>query len=442
MVKHRHEFRDPIHTFISVNSHERRVVDSLPFQRLRHIQQLALTNYVYPGATHKRFEHSLGVMELAGRVFDRITQPDAIHPDVAEVLPELTEKDALPYWRTTLRMAALCHDIGHLPFSHAAEKDLLPQGKSHEDLTILLINSAPMRVIFDGMSPPLKCDLVSKLSVGQNKLKESSFSTWESILSEIIVGDAFGVDRIDYLLRDSYHTGVAYGRFDHFRLIEELRILPASPTGGGESKEPTLGVSYSGIYAAEALSLARYFIYSQVYLHHVRRIYDIHLIDFMKSWLGTGGYEFNEEFHLSMTDNEAWSAILSAARKPEPGSEDARRIVHHQHFRRVYDASQADLASNPDCTKVIFRAVADKFGSENVRMDQYIGKSGWTDFPVIRDDKSVESSMSNSTVLRNIPSTKLGSVYVDITLREKVKIWLNDNKNDVLSANTTEGERR
>ena len=129
-MKHQHEFRDPIHTFISVRTDERAVIDSRPFQRLRNIHQLALTYLVYPGATHRRFEHSLGVMDLATRIFDTVTNIENIyHPDVRDIVPD---KDALRYWRSVLRMAALCHDVGHLPFSHAAEHKLLPKGYDHE----------------------------------------------------------------------------------------------------------------------------------------------------------------------------------------------------------------------------------------------------------------------------------------------------------------------
>src|SRR5438067_7299829 len=127
MVKALHEIRDPVHTFIRVDTDERMVVDSPPVQRLRHVHQLALTYLVYPGATHRRFEHSLGVMELAGRVFDVITHPGNITNDAArEVVPG--NATDLAYWRRVVRLAALCHDIGHLPFSHAAEAELLPPG--------------------------------------------------------------------------------------------------------------------------------------------------------------------------------------------------------------------------------------------------------------------------------------------------------------------------
>src|SRR6266498_3454218 len=107
MSKQIHEIRDPIHVFIRLDSFERKVLDSRPFQRLRHITQLALTYLLYPGATHKRFEHSLGVMELASRVFDVVTATNAIADDVRPLIPEAQSPDELRYWRRVLRMAAL-----------------------------------------------------------------------------------------------------------------------------------------------------------------------------------------------------------------------------------------------------------------------------------------------------------------------------------------------
>ena len=144
MPKNVHEIRDPIHVFIRLNSHEREVFDSQPFQRLRHIHQLALTYLVYPGATHKRFEHSLGVMELADRVFGIVTNVDNVSDNIRDLLAPISRPDDLVYWRLVLRMAALCHDIGHLPFSHAAEKELLPEGWDHERLARQIIFSSEM----------------------------------------------------------------------------------------------------------------------------------------------------------------------------------------------------------------------------------------------------------------------------------------------------------
>jgi hypothetical protein len=116
--------RDPIWGTIRLDPLALEVVDTAVFQRLRYVKQLGLTYLVYPGATHKRFEHSLGVMELATRVYEVITSPHNIHHELIRTL--VADQSDYWHWLRTLRMAALCHDIGHLPFSHAAEDELLP----------------------------------------------------------------------------------------------------------------------------------------------------------------------------------------------------------------------------------------------------------------------------------------------------------------------------
>src|SRR5437868_14602662 len=194
MPKNIHEIRDAIHVFVRLDKHEREVLSSRPFQRLRHIHQLALTYLVYPGATHKRFEHSLGVVELAGRVFDIIT--DNATDEIRARLEPLNNQDERRYWRRVLRMAALCHDVGHLPFSHAAEKELLPDGSDHESLTRAIIDCDEMKAIWERITPPLRHGDIVKLAVGPKKAKDLVFSDWEALLSEIIIGDAFGVDRM------------------------------------------------------------------------------------------------------------------------------------------------------------------------------------------------------------------------------------------------------
>ena len=163
MPKNIHEIRDPIHVFVRLDNHEREVLNSRPFQRLRHIHQLALTYLVYPGATHRRFEHSLGVMELASRVFDIVTHSQNVTDEIRSHLTELSQPDDLSYWRRVLRMAALCHDVGHLPFSHSAEEALLPDGWDHERLTREIITSEEMMSIWERITPPLRQDDITKL---------------------------------------------------------------------------------------------------------------------------------------------------------------------------------------------------------------------------------------------------------------------------------------
>src|SRR5262249_51706025 len=156
---------------------------------------------------------------------DVVTAPKNRHPDIEGIIPD---EGHLKQWRTALCLAALCHDIGHLPFSHAAEKEILPNEEDHESLTQLLIDSPSIVDVWTA-GANIDKELVKKLAVGSKKYKgEQPLSDWEAILSEIITGDSFGVDRMDYLMRDSYHLGVSYGRFDFNKLIESLRILPRS----------------------------------------------------------------------------------------------------------------------------------------------------------------------------------------------------------------------
>jgi HD superfamily phosphohydrolase len=249
-------------------------------------------------------------MELATRIYDTVLRSENIHPQIASILPDDTGQH---YWRRVLRMAALCHDIGHIPFSHAGEKALLPTDWDHERLTVELIHSEEMRAIWNAMEPQLDPAHIAALATSTMPIADVKSRLWQLVLREIIVGDAFGADRMDFLLRDSLHTGVAYGHFDHHRLIDTLRILPEPQVDEvDDDRPPALGLEEGGIYTAEALLLARYFMYQQVYFHHVRRAYDIHLIDFLRDWL-IDGYPIDLSRHLAMTDNIVLAAIRKRA---------------------------------------------------------------------------------------------------------------------------------
>jgi len=433
MAKRIHEIRDPVHNFIRLDSGEREVLDSCPFQRLRYIHQLALTYLVYPGATHRRFEHSLGVMELAGRVYDIVTEPDNIHESIRTIVPLYDSYDH-QYWRRVLRMAALCHDVGHLPFSHAAEKDLLPDGWDHERLTVEIIQSYEMESIWKDLK--IQPDDVAKLAVGPKKYKDATFSDWEIILSEIIVGDAFGVDRMDYLLRDSHHAGVAYGKFDYYRLIDTIRILPREYEG---STEPALGIEEGGLHSAESMLLARYFMYMQLYFHPVRRIYDIHLKDFLKAWLPDGYLPVAIDDHLTLTDNEVTVELQKAARdENHPGHDPARRIVNRKHFKLLYHRNPDDICKNSDAAEAIYAAACNKFGAENVRYDSYEQKKSVLDFPILDNDGRIVSSQAKSVTLKNVPIVAVDYIFVSPKYRENAEDWLNQNRENILTKKEVE----
>jgi uncharacterized protein len=434
-MKHSHEFRDPIHTFITVRSDERKVIDSRPFQRLRQIHQLALTYLVYPGATHRRFEHSLGVMELTTRIFDVVTHHQNVRDNVVkDILPD---EDAIRYWRATIRMAALCHDIGHLPFSHAAEAELLPPEWDHERLTKELIRSPEMCEIWAGMTPPLRPDDIVRLAVGPKKTPELEFKTWHSILAEIVVGDAFGADRIDYLLRDSYHAGVQYGRFDHNRLINTLRILPRSYQ---QTDEPALGLEDGGLESSEALMLARYFIYKQVYLHPVRRIYDRHLVDFLKLWLEGGNFPTDVERHLDMSDAEVLAAIgVCSKDRLHPAHEASLRLKNRDHFKLFYTVASEDKSGGIlQPGKALFDLACKRFSPDQLRYDYLKPKSASPDFPVLRYDNIIESSLKISPVLDKIPSNEIDAIYCDRRIFDDAIKWKAENRIEAFRLSTQE----
>lgn len=437
MTKNTHEIRDSIHVFIKLDSQERQVLDSPPFQRLRCIHQLAMTYLVYPGATHRRFEHSLGVMELASRVYDIITDPEHLTDHIRHLFPQTQNNDERGYWRRVLRISALCHDIGHLPFSHASE-ELMPAGWDHERMTRELIFSPAMRGIWSSMRPKPEPEDIVKLALGPKKAPDLKFSDWEILLAEIIVGDAFGVDRMDYLLRDSLHTGVAYGRFDHFRLIDTMRILPPPAHGADQesSSEPYIGVEAGGLQSAESLLLARYFMFSQVYFHPIRRIYDIHLKDFLSEWLESGHYPTDTEQFFAFTDAEITSAIRQAAKGAQyPGHIHAERIINRNHFRLFYEGMSSGIIASGGAMKAkqIGAAASDKFGADKIRCDAYPPKDSTLDFPVLERDKSVVSAHSRSQVLKQIPVPAFDYVFVDKKVLPAAEKWYEKNKGDLLT---------
>lgn len=435
MPKNNHEIRDPIYGFITCTSEERAVINSWPIQRLRYIHHLATTFLLYPGATHRRFEHSLGVMELATRIFDTLMDKednwDALDEDARKSIREIeANKD---YWRRVLRMAALCHDCGHLPFSHGAEA-LLPEGMSHEHMTWDIILSKEMKKFLDDLHlTPLH---VAKIAVGPKDAVKIDptirrFSTAESIISEIVVGDVFGADRMDYLIRDSRHTGVAYGTFDFERLISTLRLLPKPPEGreaGDQSSEPEIGVEYGGLQAAESLIMARYLMFTQVYFHHVRRIYDRHLVDFMVARYGDN-YPIDPKEFLQITDNEVLVGLrYAAANSFCSGHDPARRFMQRDHFKMLYQLTSADKRKNSNILEDIYQAACKEFGDDKVIKDEpgketRINKS----FPVWANDRPVPSRIE-SELLQDFPDIRMGYVFIDPTCCDSAWKWLNRNR--------------
>ncbi|HEY9737673.1 MAG TPA: HD domain-containing protein [Trichocoleus sp.] len=228
-------YHDPLHGAITLNGSEVtealliRLIDTPPFQRLRRIRQLGPASLTFHGAETSRFTHSLGVMAITRRAFDRLAEQ---HPE-------------LQLYRTTVLCAALLHDIGHGPYSHTAEEIF---GIHHEYWTRRIVREVPtIRTLLDEISPTL-WESVDQVYTHQHPVP----LVWQLVSSQL------DCDRLDYLLRDSYFTGANYGRLDLDRILMAMEYEPDSQQ---------LVVAHKGLAAIEHYLVVRYFMYAQIYNH-------------------------------------------------------------------------------------------------------------------------------------------------------------------------------
>jgi HD superfamily phosphohydrolase len=244
--------------------------------------------------------------------------------------------------RRILRLAALLHDIGHLPFSHTSERLCTEGRRGHESYTEDLMRQGWLAGLLAHC--PVHVDVRDVVSVALGRAASHADRADLShhkaqVLSDMIAGD-LGADRMDYLLRDAHHTGAAYGRFDIERLIHTLRLTHDA------AGNPMYAIEEGGVHAAEGLILARYFMFEQVYYHHVRRAYDLHLADFLTTWLPDGVFPVALDKFLSLQDSDVHVAMQQAAADARnPGHDSARRIVERDHLRLAYEVRPEDEGS-------------------------------------------------------------------------------------------------
>lgn len=357
-----YEIRCPAHGFITITDWERDIINAPAFQRLRRIRQLAWTDQVYPGAMHTRFEHSLGVLHVATLLFDAITtrSKDLLQSDLAY------DETGLRRERTLVRLTSLLHDVGHAPFSHAAE-DLFPvvnpgdeqrlkageikEAKrfKHESYSAAIIRSDLRDVI---ENHPLNKNYALQADDIANLLEGSSQAGRAVLWREIISGQ-LDADRMDYLIRDSIHAGVDYGKFDWRRLVNTAVLVP-----WGERRGLRLGVEEGGFHAAEGLVLARYFMFTQVYFHKTRVAYNIHLRNALTELLPGGVFPRPDGDGLGeylRWDDWKVLGLLAAGE----GGDHGRRLSSRDHFREVYHSSESPNMEAPDVLEGT-RSVLDK----------------------------------------------------------------------------------
>jgi uncharacterized protein len=354
--------RDPIHGTLPVSTDEAAVVDTPWYQRLRHVRQLGFGELAFPGATHTRHAHSLGAMHVVGRLFDAL----AARAD----LPDSVRHR----FRTAVRLAVLCHDLGHMPLSHASERIAPPRSAlglppwvrsptgdtqaHHEDFTVKLllhtdladvlharvgdlgIGSEALAALVTGSTPPGGLDF------------QHGGSDWSPLLRALVSGE-LDADRMDYLLRDSFYTGVNYGRFDLDWLVQNLH--PAERDGRME-----LALARSAVFAFEDFLLSRHHMFLSVYLHHTAASYDWMLESYFREAVG----EFEipaEPDRFLHTDDVALLSALRASR-----NRWAQRIVRRQGFKLLAQFTERDEDYDLDAlTEALEAAGVEHFALES-----------------------------------------------------------------------------
>lgn len=352
--------RCPIHGFIHYSDKERKLIDDPLFRRLRFIRQLALTEYVYPGATHSRFEHSLGVMEIATKIFDKLhhKRRDLLEDKLKEVL----EEEPLAKAKQLVRLAGLLHDVGHVCFSHAAEEHLIEE-VNHEALSRRIISDEELLgkkiddLFWDGCAVQVA-----------NILEEGSKVTPQLLILKNIISGEMDADRSDYLLRDSHHCGVDYGRFDFLRLVESIDLIEDPDRGSLE-----IAINRGGIHALEGLIIARYQMTTQVYAHRIRRIYDYYLREYFKALKEEGDAPQTVDDLLKETDFTMMTSIIRDSEKDGlKRSTWAKRIHERRHHKEVYTTGAAAERIHIRQQADLFKKLKERFSSSEFIQDEYV----------------------------------------------------------------------
>ena len=271
--------RDSVYGDIMLNEIEVEVMDNPQFQRLRRIKQLGLISLIYPGANHTRFEHSIGTMHIASKLADKL---------------DLNQED-----KELVRISALLHDIGHGPFSHVSEGVL---SFPHEELTKYVIENTAIR---DIVEKKFDIDKIIEIINGEGKFGP-------------IVSGELDADRMDYLLRDSHYTGVAYGIIDYERIISNINL------------NKQLSLDIKGVQAAEGALVSRYFMYPSVYQHHTTRIVNSMFRRGLKKLIDRGVINENDMYKYDDAD------IIGIFRNSEGyPKEIMERLDNRNIFKRV-----------------------------------------------------------------------------------------------------------
>lgn len=330
--------RDPIHGTIPVSDEEKAVIDSRHYQRLRYVRQLGFGDLAFPGATHTRHIHSLGAMHVASRLFQAVA--------ARSNLPE----DVRARFCQAVRLAVLCHDLGHMPLSHASERiappranlrlptwlDAVAEGEqaTHEDFTAKILLDSSLTPVIEKHFGPLGVTPMAAVALitGARPPKDPGFThqgvDWLPLLRAIVSGE-LDADRMDYLLRDSFYTGVNYGRYDLDWIINNLN--PAVKDG-----RAYLALSRAAAVAFEDFLLSRYHMFVSVYYHHTSVNYDYMLRRYYEEAPGEFQIPSDPEAFLLCDDPSLWYTLRRSKNRW------AERISERRGFKLLAQFTERD----------------------------------------------------------------------------------------------------
>jgi len=321
--------RDPLWNNIGIDAQALTVLDTPPFQRLRYVRQLGHAFLVYPGATHTRFEHALGTYHLARRALGVLQERGSLAAVDADE-------------PAVIRLAALLHDIGHYPFSHALEEAGLP---SHELLAREHLNQPELATTLAATGIPDLSERLGALITG----------TSTSPLRGLISG-ALDLDKIEYLTRDAHMCGVPYGTVDVDRLLHSLVVVD---TVAGTA----VGLHEKGVSALESLLFAKYQMYRNVYWHHAVRSATTMFKRVVRAAIAGGMLE--ARWIGRSTDEALMEALRALGDQPL-----AERLQRRRLYKRVLDLPASEftpgagswLADDPDLVARVEDRLAEETG--------------------------------------------------------------------------------
>ena len=314
--------RDPLWSTIRLDPVAVRIIDTAEFQRLRYIRQLGFAHLVYPGATHTRFDHALGVYHLARTALRFLKERRSVPEEVWE------GEELIPY-------AALLHDIGHFAFSHALE-ELEPEQipGDHEEVSSQFFQSPELQEALDVLGPGVG-DRIHRLILGEGDLPLGG-----------LVSGSLDLDKMEYLRRDARFCGVPYGEVDVDRLIQGLVLLPDPVSGRYE-----VGVHEKAVASLESLLFAKYQMFRNVYWHHGVRAATVLYKRIVEVAVAEGLVKPPDL--VGPTDEELLYEIGRRAAEADTGGAERLRtrwlpaLWNRQIPKRALELTAADLAETP-----------------------------------------------------------------------------------------------